>query len=585
MADRFVESHIRRLPIFARVPPDQLTPIIEAFQVMRYEPGEFLFRQGEPTQGMIVFVSGQAQLIQTHPATGRSQVIGLIQANQYLNELALFQAGTETASLYAIETSTVLFLSRARLMNIIGYYPELRQYLPVAQEAVPRRAPTVKVFAGQRDSEGILLNSRRHWWAYVRKSWPAFFLAIAIIIGSGYLPSPALSLVIVLLALVIAGVYVLYNYLEWRNDRVIITDQRVIRIERDILSFKTSISEVPLTSIQEVNADNITADPFSRLFNYGMVEIKTAGDAGNMKLTVIPDPDNVQDIIFDNRNRQRENREREHLNTIRATIDKAIGNDQSSSQPTIPTTPPPAKQNRSLLPTRFIGDKGEIVYRRHLVFWAARAFVPVIGLVASVMLMLLGGVLPILQEGGIIVSIFGFFMALIFGIWLYFADWDWRNDLYIISDDTVQLVHRRPFWLQNEIDQVLLASVDNVVSEQSGLLQSLFGYGNVKISLIGSDPNDAKVFKGAPKPRQIASEISGRQARVKQRAREADERRRREEIAEYLSVYHQTVSANQAPGYGGQPGVPGSTAAATDGEQGRPVRDRVRPPKVPRLRK
>ena len=64
-------------------------------------------------------------------------------------------------------------------------------------------------------------------------------------------------------------------------------------------------------------------------------------------------------------------------------------------------------------------------------------------------------------------------------------DWDWRNDLYIISDDTITLVHKRPFFLQSLRDQILVERIDNVESVTRGIVAALLKYGDVRMSLGG----------------------------------------------------------------------------------------------------
>src|SRR5690606_26172782 len=53
-------------------------------------------------------------------------------------------------------------------------------------------------------------------------------------------------------------------------------------------------------------------------------------------------------------------------------------------------------------------------------------------------------------------------------------------------------------------------------------------------------------FKDVPNPRAVQNEISARQQRVKQAAAEAEEKRRREEIARYIAAYDEARGAGQA---------------------------------------
>lgn len=553
MPDRFVETHIRQLPLFAQLPPEQLRWAMDAFRVMRFEPGETIFAQGEPSQGLYMLVNGLAELVRTD-GTGRRNLLATVGPMQYLNEAALFREGTETASLIVTERATVLTVPRQRLATVVAHHPEMRQYLPVSVN-VQQEQRREQVFQGQRPNETVLLLTRRHWWALARQIWLPGVVAGSILILASFIPSALLQLACGGMALVIPGVIILYLYLEWRNDQVIVTNQRLIHIERTIHSMETTINQVNLESIHEVNADIVTSDPFSRIFQYGTIEIKTAGEAGNIRLTVIPDPDGIQDTILQNRVRQQAPQEREQRNVIRAEVDKALG-----------------REGGAVVESRPAELRPVSVYRKHQMYWLRGVIVPgmlaLFALVFTVLTLFAGGF-------GVLGPMLGFLLFLISGIGVYWADWDWRNDLYIVGDEIIQLIHRRPLFLQNEDDQVLLSSVDNVLSEKKGLLQSLLNYGDVKISLIGGDKDDAKVFRAVPNPQKVQAEITLRQARIRNRDKEEEERRRRDEIAEYISVYHETVSSQ-----GGS--TPQTPAAQVSGK--RPPQDGTRPPGVPRRR-
>lgn len=581
MPDRFVESHICKLPLFAQLPPQQLEWISDAFKVMRVEPGELIFQQGQPARGLYMLASGRAQLVQS-TGQGPVQIVGEVRANQYVNESALFQEHKETASLRAVETCTVLFLSRQSLMDVVSLHPEIKQNLPIPLPAIEKQARE-RVFRGQRENETILLDTRRHWWALVYRGWLPMLVFGVVLILSGFIPTPGVAFGVIAFAMLIVGLILIYFYLEWRNDHMIITDQRVIRIEHTIHNFKTSISEIPLTSIIEVNADLITADPFSRLFDYGTVDIKTAGTAGNLHLTAMPHPDAIQDLIFEYRSQVKQRQEQEYRSTIRAEVDKVLGkNSTFQGSQSLSTTPSTRQQSWSPWQVKYENDRGEMVYRKYLTVYARSIFFPALVVLFCIALLLLSFALPVLRDLGVIVPVFAFFLFLISVIWLYWVDWDWRNDLYIVGDSTIQLIHRRPLWLQNETDQILLSSVDNVVSEKGGFFQSLLDYGDVKISLLGGDKKDAKVFRAVKSPQEVQSEITRRQARLKRKAQEDDERRRRDEIAQYLAVYHETLNPNaQSPA---MPQYANPPAPADVEPPPRPVFDRMRPPKVPRMR-
>lgn len=540
------EQVIRQLPLFARLPDQYMEWIREASRLMRVEPGEYVFRQGEPARGLYMMVNGEAVLVRRLP-DGREQELAVVGAGQYLNEQALFREGEETASLEVTQTATILFISRQLLRRMVSYHPELKQYIPIPVEAA-RELESKQVFKGQRESEEILLNTRRHWWAFVRRFWlPGFILIAAFVVGA-LMPIPFLSLAIAgFFGVVIPGAMMIYYYLEWRNDHVVITDQRIIRIHQVIHSFRTDVSEIALPSIQQINADIVTADIFSRIFNYGTVEIRTAGDAGNLRMTVMPDPEGIQELIFEYRDSYKESKEREHRSTIRAEIDHILSGKQGDAPPRKTDDGVVQRQEGFNTPfqTKLVNQKGETIYRKHFIYWLRGIWLPALLMFGAVIFFFVLGFGDGLGLGAL-GYVLDFVVLLIAAGWVYWADWDWRNDMYILGDEMITLIHRRPLWLQNEDDQIVVDRIDNVAAFRNGFIRTMFNYGDVKISLLGGDREDAKWFRAVPRPMEVQAEVMRRQHRKRSKKEAEAERRRREEIAEYLSVYHETVQGGNA---------------------------------------
>jgi len=602
MANPFIQSHIKTLPIFARLTPEQLDWLTEAFQVLRFDSGKIVFQQGRPTQGMFVVVDGRGVLTQSGP-DGVERHTGSLSDNQYINEAALFAEGVESSTLRVTEASVILFLSRQRLDVLFELHPEIEPNLVVQQRQFqPAAKPS---FPGQRANETALMIFRRHPWVFLRRTWLPVLLMIVLLLLASTMPAPLLIAAFTGLAFVLPGGMMLYFYLEWHNDRVVITDQRVIREERVITTLRTTVSEVPLERVHEVNAILPPYDPFARLFNYGAIFIKTAGDAGNVTLTFVPNPRQVQEVIFTNRKRYQELAEQQQRVAIRGDIEKIlgpiIGAKPQSGPMSLSTTPDTAAGvgaavdsaadapplGASLLPfqTRYVNEKGETVYRKHIAIWWQHMSLPLL-LIAGSLIALVLTFINVIEPSLRAISIPGGLAGLAVGIiGCFWVDWDWRNDMYIVGDRTVTLIHRRPLWLQNQNDQILLSQVDSVVASSGGLFDNLLGMGDVRISLVGGDKGSEKVFERVPQPEQIQAEISSRQARTKAQIEEVDTRRQREAIAEYLTAYHETLTRNSPTGAINASAAPPPTVNPTPpaAPVPRPLRDGSRPPGVPRI--
>jgi membrane protein YdbS with pleckstrin-like domain len=536
------DANLRQLPLFANMPSQHLEWTKEAMRTLRFDAGETIFRQGDESQGLYMFLNGRGRLTRT-TGDGNQQILAEIGANQYLNEAALFKPNVESATLQVIDTSHVLFISRQKLREVVGFHPEMKRYLPIEDDAT-RIQRKEKLFLGQRDNEEVLLATRRHWWAFGRNALIPFILAVAMVLVAVMMPDPALMIVVFGLAVILPGALTVYLYLEWRNDEVIITSQRIIRIERTILTVQEHRSEIPLGSVQQINVENVTSDLLSRVFDYGTVNIRTSGQSGTLTLDRIPNPEGLQELIFENRSKQQTERDQESQHVIRAEVDRVLHGRPAVARTdnTDPAQPYIAVPPRGFLPTHFTDEDGDTVYRKHVLYWMRKTFTPtLIIIIGIIMLFFAGQVGPLGYALNMVIFLVGIF-------WFWWADWDWRHDYYVIGDEMLQIVHKRPFFMQDEDDQVLLERVDNVISRREGVFQTLFDYGIVKISLVGTDKGEEKRLNFVPNPTAVQEEITRRQQRWRRRQESANERRRRDEIAEYLTVYHNTVQ-----GQGGAP--------------------------------
>ncbi len=599
MADRFVIANARRLPLFARLDAQQMDWVASVTQVLRFEPGEEVFRQGEVAQGMLMVISGSGLLVQ-RGADGIERPFGKVSAGEFINDTALFNEINNQATLRANESTIALFLSRQQMRNLLAHNPEIKNNLNIP--GLPKlQTQQVQQFHNQRENENTLLKTRRHIGAFLTKAIGIGILILAIwfvaATFAGLIPGfPAL--LIALPATVLLGLLIAYYYLEWANDELIITDRRVVNIQRTILNFQTHVNEIPLDAIHEVNVKlPALTDIAGRLLGYGSIIIKTSGDANNIRLDEIPNPKDVQQAIFTHRDNYQQAKLEENRNAMRGElVAKVIGGDPAAGTAANTGAPPGVTSRPGLFTLEYTNEKGETVYRKHWLVLLAHIIPATLVFLAGATLLLIGVVGFFIPVG---------IMALA-ALWFYIADWDWRNDMYIIGDQTVTIIHRRPVFLQDQKDQILLAQVDNVVSDTQGFMNSIFQIGEVKLMLTGTDEKNAKRFTSVYAPQRIQQEISRRQDRAAALKQQQEAQRQQQAIIDYLSVYHETVGtqppATNGAGQGLAPAQPannyssqaaptsfglqsGNYTAEDDNPQPPRVRDRSRPPGIPRVRR
>ena len=118
---------------------------------------------------------------------------------------------------------------------------------------------------------------------------------------------------------------------DWRNDMFQLTDRLIVDIDRRPFGFGESRKQALLSNIQNVNA--FTPGLIHTIFNYGNVEIETAGGESNLVFEDIPYPSVIQSDIFaqlenmldQQRRRQRTSRHKEYallLDVYKQTVEQ-----------------------------------------------------------------------------------------------------------------------------------------------------------------------------------------------------------------------------------------------------------------------
>ncbi len=580
MADPRIVRLVQMIPLFRDLSEEQAELVANILRYQEVRPGTVIYRQGDLFNAMIIFVEGGGRLLLVGE-DGIERSVGDVEPGEIIGESSLFIEDERDVTLLVTRPSKIFVITKNDLDRLRGAHPSLDKKLNIREDI--RKRLGMRLFKWLRPGESAVIYKRRHIWAFIKR----LFVAVVILlilggISAGIMLSIALpvwlQVVLFVIPLAITALVGTFYYLDWRNDYLVVTNQRVVREENALGVFgEMAVSQVSIRNVQNVNFEQ--SSPLARYFGFGDLVIATAGAEGSIVFGPVSDPEEVQNIIFKLRDRYKAKQMAEYRNSIRAEIARRLGlesldarldlfgsgdggNDEAvavavAEEPTLPEKPSSfsfkffgeliAHWLRSLAdhfnPTIRM-EEGEIVtYRKH--------WIVLIGSIATPTLIgcLILFVVPIMRYeefwpldsrvpwGWVIVGMLGL-LALDMFWWVVRFD-DWRNDLYQVTPTSVIAEKRGWLGIEGYRKVAGLDQIQSVDVRVKGFKQRLFNYGQVVIHTAGQE--GALVFDTVFKPTLVAEDVDRRRRAFAMRKEEREEKEQHELLAEWFAIYHQAT--------------------------------------------
>jgi NTE family protein len=122
VAPQTVTEFLRNVPVFAGLSGDMLDQIAELASDVTLKRGDWLFREGDPADGVYVVRVGHLEVIQDGP---QSEAINTLTRGAVLGELALLSESVRSASIRALRDTEVLKIDKAQFDSLLHSEPGL----------------------------------------------------------------------------------------------------------------------------------------------------------------------------------------------------------------------------------------------------------------------------------------------------------------------------------------------------------------------------------------------------------------------------------------------------------------------------
>lgn len=373
------------------------------------------------------------------------------------------------------------------------------------------------------------------------------WLAVFIILVAALKDVSAFQLVIEWaggITLVAAVLWAAWIYMDWENDYYIVTDQRVVWLER-VYWLYDSRQEGPLSAVRSAE---VNTSLWGRILGYGNVTVSVF--MGQLVFWGIAQPKAVRDLI----DALRKSAAAHVAETDRYVMESIIRRKIDPPTPTPQDEPKPEetpqkvavnarqrdplrKRIRNYFRTRV--EEGDVItYRKHLWVLLIKTFLPsllLVGILAVTIYLYMRSVSGLMQyPSPIVILLMGifvmFFPAL---VWIY-QYVDWRNDIYQITADKIIDSERKP--LGTEFTKS--APLENILGLdyiRVGLLGVLLNMGHV----IANTGTETKfIFYNIHDPARAQRDIFNHMYEFRRRKQLSEATSEWEQVSDWLAAYH-----------------------------------------------
>src|SRR5512140_3946961 len=123
MTSSMKESAFLKIPLFQDIPYDELMRIVNELPVQTYEPGAYLFRDGDPGEELYVLKEGHLEIVLAEDSPDE-MLLKVCGPGEYVGEMGLILAdGKRTATARAKDLLQVWVVSRAKFTQVLQRYP------------------------------------------------------------------------------------------------------------------------------------------------------------------------------------------------------------------------------------------------------------------------------------------------------------------------------------------------------------------------------------------------------------------------------------------------------------------------------
>ncbi|MCC7117091.1 MAG: cyclic nucleotide-binding domain-containing protein [Anaerolineales bacterium] len=543
-----------KIHLFNGLKEEQLSEIAQTLTEKEISGGRVVFKRKERPDGFYLIYKGRVKVSRPREK-GEEDFLAWLVAGDYFGEEALFENRNRSASVTTMEDCVLFFLSRKRFEELLQKHEKLKPNFKVSNKS--RKLARSTKFKWLGPNEVIYFIARRHILRLYRNLLAptlALLIPIGLFLMSGMTAAttPLALGVVTLLAVIGWGIW---NAVDWGNDYYIVTNQRVILLEK-VIGVHDSRQEAPLSTILSVGVET---DVVGRVLDFGNVIVRTF--VGKVAFDDVDHPAQAADMIREYWERTKVVTNVSQQDVMKNTIRQKLGLPiEKKELPPLPPIVPADEEKIAQTPLWVLAisdlfklrieDGGTVTYRKHWIILLQQAWKPTLAFFGMIALIVwrIGFLIQSPEraffepnaKGATVPDVLTLTLILLMmpiAFWLWYEYTDWKNDVFMITDDEIFDIDRKPFG-KEERRAAQIESILSISYKRDGFIAYFFNYGTVHISVGGNQLS----FDDVIDPAGVQSDINRRRmtriAKKNESAGSAD----RDRFATWIAAYHQNIA-------------------------------------------
>lgn len=123
-----VEEALARTRPFSALPPEERRRLLPFTRLKRYDKGETIFRENDPSERFHTIVAGRVKIVKFAPHD-KELILEIFGAGDPFGAVAAYEGRPFPASAVALESTDVLSIQRADFFGLIARHPEIARGL------------------------------------------------------------------------------------------------------------------------------------------------------------------------------------------------------------------------------------------------------------------------------------------------------------------------------------------------------------------------------------------------------------------------------------------------------------------------